>query len=117
MGARRSLRVDSAGPDVPEITIMSRRPMNYRQILILRFILMALGCLGVYLGSYFMIVSAVPPNLMFGCCSWHGSPSYRLGGAVSEVVFAPLVQLDQRIRPEHWKFTVDDIAKEHRYRP
>ena len=59
----------------------------------------------VYLGSYSAILQ--PINVVgegFGgmVVSGYREPHFRIGNAVSQVVFAPLVWIDRHVRPRYW---------------
>ena len=62
--------------------------------------------LAIYLVGYLLVVVPVE-GYANGCCSWPKVPSYCIGGQLSASLFAPLVRLDQKVRPNRWTWSVD----------
>jgi hypothetical protein len=58
----------------------------------------------LYVGSYLLLVEASPLSFMSGIGPWPRVPDYRVGGKAAEVFFEPIQQIDERVRPQYWRF-------------
>jgi hypothetical protein len=59
--------------------------------------------LAVYLTSYLALMSPSDASIgSLGVCWRNRVPSYRVGGVASVKLFAPLQQVDRKLRPKYW---------------
>lgn len=60
--------------------------------------------LGLYLGNYKLLLCPVEVHEIGngGFIYSHREPKFWVGGAASQVVFAPLVWADRRFRDDYW---------------
>jgi len=63
----------------------------------------AITMIVAYLGSYPILMRPKESGLgSLGIYWYERSPTYRLGGNISKVLFTPLHWVDQKIRPTFW---------------
>jgi hypothetical protein len=78
---------------------------RWMQVALVTFFVIGVAA-GSYVGGYLLLLR--PAELWvgsFGSLEHDRIPGYRCGGAFSELLFAPLVRVDHRIRPTYWSET------------
>ena len=67
--------------------------------------------LAVYIAAYFALVSIVPRSSFTGRPPYLHKVEYRLGGAMSKAIFAPVNAIDRRLRYDTWRYTREEFER------
>ena len=70
----------------------------------LRGLLLAILLMSVYLAAYKALLRPmiIPREGHMGTTYGYRKPDFLIGGTLSQLVFAPLVWTDRRMRPDYW---------------
>jgi hypothetical protein len=67
----------------------------------------------IYVLSYFALLDPEQPRgsyVVRAGSSFQRTPRYRALQGVSDVVFSPLLSIDQAVRPSYWKFPLSQFG-------
>ena len=71
----------------------------------LRSLMVVVTLVGVYFGTYSALLQTVvimDEGILGMVVSGYREPHFRYGDATAQVIFAPLIWIDQRVRPAYW---------------
>jgi hypothetical protein len=72
----------------------------------LRSLMIVVTLVGVYLGTYSALlqpVDIVDEGILGMVVSGYREPHFRCGDVTAKFIFAPLIWIDQRVRPAYWE--------------